>query len=433
MFKVGQKLGKYRIKRRLAEGEFANVYQAQDTIEGGRVALKIPHGHLISPDVLRDFRHEVRLMARLHHPNILPLKDASVIDTHFVIAFPFGEQTLADRIQSRIALRTALAYADQMLAAVAYAHSNRVIHCDIKPENFILFSEATLRLTDFGISKVARRTVQGSGWGTLGYVAPEQAMGKPSFRSDVFSLGLILYRLLSGKLPEWPYEWPPPAFDRLRQRVHAQLIAVVRKAMEVSPRKRYSDAGQMRGAFLRARTLALRYATVRQQQKTGGTKKRDWRLVRRQQFQREFGKLLEMRFECPKCGGPVAEPMQACPWCGAKRKMHREETRFPAQCPRCGRGMKLDWRYCPWCYGPGFEPTTNRRYSDTRYRARCSHSRCSRRELMPFMRYCPWCRQKVRRTWKVPGSTDTCKSCGWGVLGSYWSHCPWCGSRLGNP
>ena len=433
MFRPGHKLGKYKIERRLGDGGFANVYQAQDTIEGIRVALKIPHDRLITPEVLTDFRNEVRLMAGLHHPNILPLKDANFIDSHFVIAFPLGERTLADRIQSRMSFRTVMTYADQMLAAVAHAHSNRVVHCDIKPENFILFPDGRLLLTDFGISKVAHRTMQGSGSGTLGYVAPEQAMGKPSFRSDVFSLGLIFYRMLSGKLPEWPYEWPPPGFDRLRHRVHPDLIAVVRKATEVSPRKRYAHAEQMRAAFQRAKIQALRHTTVRRKHKTGSTKKRDWHLLQRRQFQREFGKLLETRFECPKCGGPIAEAMHACPWCGVKQKVHRGETCFPAQCPRCGRGMKLDWRYCPWCYGAVFEPTTNRQYSDTRYRARCSNSRCSRKELMPFMRYCPWCRRKVQRKWEVTGSTGTCKSCGWGVFQSYWSHCPWCGSKLGTP
>ena len=432
MFRAGHKLGKYKIERRLAEGSFANVYRALDTIEGNRVALKIPHDRLITSDVLKDFRDEVRLMARLSHPNILPLKDANFVGAHFVIAFPLGERTLADRMLSRMSLRTLLSYTDQMLAAVAYAHSHRVIHCDIKPENLILFADGRLLLTDFGISKVARRTVQGSGWGTLGYVAPEQALGKPSFRSDVFSLGLIFYRMLSGKLPEWPYEWPPPAFDRVRRRAHPDLAAVVRKAMEVSSRKRYGHAGQMRAAFQRAKTQTLRHANSRRSQKTGRTANQSWQLLRFRHFRRECGRALESRFECPKCAGPISEAMNACPWCGVKRSVHREDTPFPAQCPRCGRGMKLDWRYCPWCYGPGFEPATNRQYSDVRYQTRCSNLRCSRRDLMPFMLYCPWCRRKVRRKWKVPGSTDTCKSCGWGVVRSYWSWCPWCGSRIGN-
>ena len=100
------------------------------------------------------------------------------------------------------ALDLAVKLADQMLEAVAWAHAHRIIHCDVKPDNFILFTDNRIRLADFGIAKVAMKTIRASGSGTVGYVAPEQAVGKPSFRSDVFSLGLILYRMLSGKLPE---------------------------------------------------------------------------------------------------------------------------------------------------------------------------------------------------------------------------------------
>ena len=417
MLRTGQKLGKYRIARRLAEGPFATVYRAQDTIEGGRVALKIPHGHLINPEVLDDFRHEVRLMARLNHPNILPLKDASLIDGRFVIVFPLGEETLADRLARRLALATALNYAEQMLAAVSYAHSARIIHCDIKPENLLLFPDHTLRLADFGIALVARRTVQGSGNGTVGYMAPEQAVGKPSFRSDVFSMGLILYRLFSGHLPEWPYSWPPPGCDRLRRRLDSAMIQVIRRAIELDPRKRYTDGVQMETAFARAKSKMLRA----KQAKKRPAPSRDWQEVRRRQFQREHGTELEMRFACEKCGGAVSEAMSACPWCGTSRKVHRDATRFPVHCPRCGRGLKLDWPYCPWCYGAGFEVEANREYSDARYEGRCSNPACSRKDLMPFMKYCPWCRRKVRRRWKVPDSERPMRIVRvgrlWGVLG----------------
>ncbi len=430
MIKVRQKLGKYKIEKRLATGSFANVFQASDLIEGTRVALKVPHPHLVTEDVLNDFRQEVRVMARLDHANILPLKDASFVDSHFVIAFPLGKRTLAERLRSRMSLRTVVEYTDQMLDAVAYAHQNRIIHCDIKPENFILFADNRLRLTDFGISKVAHRTVQGSGWGTLGYISPEQALGKPSFRSDVFSLGLVLYRMLSGRLPEWPYEWPPPGIERLRRRVHPELLAIARRSMKVDSRERYRDALQMRKAFLRAKPRALRYSPAKRRRSTNGTAKRDWQAIRWQSFQREHGTALRTRHVCRRCKGPVSEAMQFCPWCGSKRSVHRDETTFPVHCPRCRRGLKLDWTYCPWCHGAGFELSTPRRYSDKRYQSRCANPACSRRLLMPFMRYCPWCHKKVRRKWKVPGSRHACASCGWGVFKSFWDYCPWCGKRL---
>ncbi|WP_417850111.1 serine/threonine protein kinase [Thalassoglobus sp.] len=261
--KARQKLGKYKIEKRLSEGGFATVYQAFDTIEGHRVALKIPHAHQMSDDLLRDFRNEARMAARLEHPNILPLKDASIIDDYFVISMPLGERTLADRLQKRLALKTSLGLAGQMLDALAYAHQQKIIHCDVKPENMVLFADHRLRLADFGIAKVALKTIRGSGTGTVGYMAPEQAMGKPSPRSDVFSAGLILYRMLSGEWPEWPYEWPPAGIKKLRAKVHPDFIAFLKKAIDPHPRNRFRDCEQMRNAFLRLKPRVLSYAERR--------------------------------------------------------------------------------------------------------------------------------------------------------------------------
>jgi len=263
VIKARQKLGKYRIERRLANGGFAVVYQAMDTIEGIRVALKVPHASNIDDVVLREFRHEVRMTAKLDHPNILPLKNATFVDDRFVIAFPLGERSLDERLKRRISLQTALYFAEQLLEAVAYAHRSRIIHCDIKPENVIIFGGNRLRLTDFGIAKVALRTVRASGTGTVGYMAPEQAMGKPSFRSDVFSLGLILYRMFAGEWPEWPYNWPPAGYARLRGRVHPDLIRFLRRAIEIQPRDRFRDADQMLAAFRKVKGKALHHAAAR--------------------------------------------------------------------------------------------------------------------------------------------------------------------------
>ncbi|MEZ6133736.1 MAG: serine/threonine-protein kinase [Pirellulaceae bacterium] len=251
------RVGKYRIERRLAQGGFAHVYQAMDTIEGVRVALKMPHQGVVTPSMLELFQREARMVAKLDHPNILPLKDASFIDGRFVITSRLGEQTLCDRLRKRIAFETALELATQMVSAVAYAHSLRIIHCDIKPENMLLLPDGRLQLADFGIARVAQRTIDGSGSGTVGYMAPEQAMGRPSTKSDVFSLGLIVYRMLTGELPEWPFDWPLKGAASLRRKAHPELIAVVRKALEVKPSRRYKDAGEMQAALERVRRKAL--------------------------------------------------------------------------------------------------------------------------------------------------------------------------------
>jgi len=105
-----------------------------DTIEGIRVALKMPHQNHVSPVMLDTFQREARLVARLDHPNILPLKDASFIEGRFVITSRLGEKTLCDRLKKRISLETALDFAQQMIEAVAYAHRMKIIHWASNPK-----------------------------------------------------------------------------------------------------------------------------------------------------------------------------------------------------------------------------------------------------------------------------------------------------------
>ena len=245
-----QMIGKYRIEKQIGIGGFARVYAAVDTIEGTRVALKIPHEHYVDDDLMDAFKQEVRLLARLDHPNILVLKDANVIDDRLVIATRLGQETLDDRLKRRMSVPTALGLAEQMIAAVAYAHDVGLIHCDIKPENFILFDDDDIRLADFGIAKVGTMTIAGSGTGTVGHMSTEQAMGKPTMRSDVFSLGLIIYRMLAGQWPEYPFDWPAPGANNLRKkRVHPDLIAFIRKSISAKPRDRFANAIRMEEQF----------------------------------------------------------------------------------------------------------------------------------------------------------------------------------------
>ena len=252
--RVGSRLGKYRLTKRLGEGGFATVFAATDTIEGRQVAVKIPDQRYTSnAQTLDDLQREVRIMARLEHPGILQLKDARFIDECFVMVFPIGDESLADRLCRRMSRTVCVDYLLQMVDAVAYAHEKRVLHRDIKPENFILFSEGVIRLTDFGLARIESVGHDVSASGTLGYMAPEQAMGHPNYRSDVFSLGLVLYRLLSGELPEYPFEPPLPGYNRLRRGVSSDLVALVRKAIDPSPRRRFRDVVAMRNALSKIR------------------------------------------------------------------------------------------------------------------------------------------------------------------------------------
>ncbi len=424
MLRARQQLGKYRILGRIAAGPLADVYKAADTIHRTRVALKIPKtDHGVTHE---DFLHEVQIAAKLVHPNILSVQDASYIDDYFVITMALGTESLADRLERRMSTALAIHFADQALAALAYAHEKKIIHCDVKPENYILFPGNWLRLADFGFAKISLRTLKASGSGTIDYIAPEQAMGRPKFQSDVFSVGLVLYRMFSGKLPEWPFKWPMVGYERLLSRASPEFAAMLRKAIELDPADRYRNAIDMYAEFRRLKRKAERRsktisAAKRSKRKTGAS----WRRIQWREFERQFGKALETRYACRRCHGPVAETMQACPWCGTEHPAKRGETRMPAICPRCERGVKADWHYCAWCYGSGFELETTRRYTDKRYVAKCANRKC-REPLMPFMRYCPWCRSKVRKPWKIGGSQDKCASCGWGTVPEFWDYCAWC-------
>jgi serine/threonine protein kinase len=421
VLRARQKIGKYRILGRIASGPLADVYRAFDTIHKTRVALKIPKSGDHTDD--EEFLREVQVAAKLKHPNILSVLNASYIDDHFVIAVELGQESLADRLERRISTARALDLAGQALAALAHAHEHRIIHCDIKPENFILFADNQLKLADFGFAKLSLRTLKASGSGTIDYIAPEQAMGRPKFQSDVFSMGLVLYRLFSGKLPEWPFDWPAGGHERLLKRVRPEFAEMLRKAIQIDPARRYRDAMQMQAEFERLQSHARRQK--RAKAKNGSRSGSSWRQLQWREFQRTYRKVLHTVHSCRNCEGPVSDSMQACPWCGFDNPARGSESSLPSSCPRCERGVKNDWNYCSWCYGPGFVEETSRRYPDKRYKARCRNQRC-RGPLMPFMRYCPWCRTKVRRPWKLTGSRHSCNACKWGIAKEFWNFCAWC-------
>ncbi len=268
MLRARQKFDKYRIVRRLAEGGFAYVYEAHDTIEDIRVALKIPRPSLIGPSAIGDFKNEVRLMARLDHPNILHIKNAGWIQDYFVIVTPLASQVLVDRMCHRMSVPTIVGFMGQMLAALDHAHQRNIIHCDLKPDNLLIFTDNRLRVADFGIAKFAQRTLSATRSGTLGYLSPEQAMGRPRKASDVFSLGLIFYEMLTKQLPEWPFDWPPRRLSVAKGKLPPAGVEFLRKSIEVDVRRRFPDATEMNRAFQRIRPALLSWDTRRRKRTT---------------------------------------------------------------------------------------------------------------------------------------------------------------------
>ncbi|MDF1798523.1 MAG: serine/threonine-protein kinase [Planctomycetota bacterium] len=243
------RLGQYRIEGLLSKGGFAEVYRAYDTVEGIRVAIKLPLPEHVNPGFLTQFRREVRLVAGLDHQNILPIKTAGLIGEHFAIVTPLGIESLGDRLQRRMARTTALGFAEQLLEGLACAHRRKIAHLDVKPENLILFPDRRLRLADFGLARIVHRTLAASGSGTVGYVAPEQALGRPALHSDVFSAGLILWQLMAGSVPDWPFRWPYPNAARAEAKYSPGLVRLVRRATLVDERKRFPNAVAMLAAY----------------------------------------------------------------------------------------------------------------------------------------------------------------------------------------
>jgi len=421
---AGVRLGKYRLEKRLGIGGSCEVWKAKDCVEDIAVALKIPLVGVKGERNNQSLFREIRLVAQMRHPNILSIKNADIIDGYAVLATELCVGTLADRSKP-MSVHRIISLISQILDGLAYAHRNRLVHCDVTPGNIFLFPDGRATLGDFGIClRLKGRMATVDDFGTPGYVAPEQAYGRPTYRSDCFSAGLILYEYITGFLPRWPFRWPLRGHKRLRERTSLAFVKFMRKALAVDPGQRFAHARQMLTALLEATPKSLRGELVL---KTEDQKKSDWRQMRRETFIKRYSKAFPVIFRCVQCGEPVAESMFICPWCGSERNRFDGNSQFSYICPRCHKGILSEWRFCPWCYGPGFKSPSSSRSSGVRYQAQCKY--CNGK-LMRFMRYCPWCHRKVRQRWQVRPFPEICGRCGWSVDSSFWNYCPWCRQSL---
>jgi hypothetical protein len=422
-------LGKYRLEKRLGRGSFSAVWKARDTIENRDVALKIAYPELVEQYGRQSIEHEARIGARLHHPNIVGVRNADWIGGYFVLSTELAEKNLAEYKGARRSGRVALRVIRDVVAGLAYAHAHGIMHRDVKPENVLVFSDGHAALCDFGVAKFAR----GAGEryteaGTLGYMAPEQAYGRPRPASDVFSLGLIAYELLAGVLPTWPFAWPPPEYRRFERRVPEPVRPVFKKAMALQPGRRWRNAVELRDALESAFAKVEAPARRRPVRRRRRTERPSPLAVEAGLFRRRHGKGLDMRFDCFRCGGPVSEAMPYCPWCGTGDNSFREVSAYPLVCPECEHGVLPEWTACPWCYAGRLQGNGRPPRRDPRAVRRCTRKGCPG-QLRPFMRYCPVCKQKPRRPWSHPELPHRCPRCRWPVSRESWRYCPWCGRR----
>ncbi len=421
---AGRRLGKYRLEKRLGIGGSCEVWKAKDCVEDISVTLKIPLVGVNGERNNQSLFREIRLVAKMRHPHILSVKNADIIDSYVVLATELCVGTLADRSKPMSARRI-IAIISQVLDGLAYAHRKRLVHCDVTPSNIFLFPDGRAALGDFGIClRLKGRMATVDDFGTPGYVAPEQAYGHPTYRSDCFSAGLILYEYITGFLPRWPFRWPLRGHHRLRARTSLVFVKFMRKTLAVDTGQRFANAGQMLTALLEATPKSLRNGP---NLKLKDRKKSNWLQVRRETFIKRYHKVFPVIFRCVQCGEPIAESMYVCPWCGSERNRFDGKSQFSYICPRCHKGVLPEWRFCPWCYGPGFKSPSSKRSSGVHYQARCKY--CGGK-LMRFMRYCPWCHRKVKQAWQVRPFPEICGRCGWSVDSTFWNYCPWCRQDL---
>jgi eukaryotic-like serine/threonine-protein kinase len=267
--------GRYRAVRRIGSGGMAEVWCAEDEVLGRRVALKLMGGRFVEdPEFRERFRREAQAAAGLTHPNIVAIFDRSEWDGVPYIAMELVDgRTLKELVAERGPLppEIAIGLTEQILRALGYAHRRGIVHRDVKPQNVILDPDGQAKVADFGIARAGNSDMTQTGTivGTVQYLSPEQAEGHPvDRRSDLYSVGVVLYELLTGRVPfdgEAPIsiaikhinERPVPP-GQLRPGIPPALEAVVLRALEKDPARRFQSAEEFVAALETARRAPTR-------------------------------------------------------------------------------------------------------------------------------------------------------------------------------
>jgi serine/threonine-protein kinase len=329
MFFRGQMVGKYRIASTLGSGGFGTVYLAEDTWIDKKVALKVPHKQDLD---FTDLLKEPRVLASMSHPNIVTVLTAEKQDDLFFIVMEYVEGETLERIVMRdgaLELARALDYTCQICNAVDHAHRAGILHRDLRPGNMLVSHSGMLKVTDFGTSRFLEIAAHGTTVvGSPPYMAPEQFHGKAVFASDIYSIGVTMYQMLTGSLP---YDTPAPAdIERLMRgelitaprlknsRIPKAINDIVLKALEPEVTRRYQRASDLLQDVLAAREPAPRRAG-------------------RQVAPRRAGR------------GSAAAPIAAEPVADIQSRLRAREMPQARFCWHCRKPLHARADRCPFC------------------------------------------------------------------------------------
>ena len=262
---IGKRLdGRYQIESLVGMGGMANVYRGTDTRTGNAIAVKVlKEEFLDNEELVRRFKNESKAISILNHPNIVKVYDVSVTDRLQYIVMEYVDGiTLKEYLKQRggaLTWKETVHFATQVLSALQHAHSKGIIHRDVKPQNIMLLADGSIKMMDFGIARFSRaqsQTVSDKAIGSVHYISPEQAKGdKTDARTDIYSVGVMLYEMLSGKLPfdgdgavsiaimQISDKAKPLA--QVAPNVPEALCQITEKAMEKDPANRYQSAQEM--------------------------------------------------------------------------------------------------------------------------------------------------------------------------------------------
>ena len=254
---------RYRLDAQVGHGGMSTVYRAFDTVLERQVAIKQMHREIASDsDQLERFRREARAVAQLNHPHVVGVIDAGEDDGTPYIVFEYVEgETLKDRIRrhGRLPVPEAVAYAIEIARGLSAAHQRHIVHRDVKPQNVLIDEEGTAKVTDFGIARSLTEeglTADGRVLGTTDYVSPEQALGHAvTPQSDLYSLGVVLFEMLTGDVPFHGENQVAVAMRHVREElpdvqlrrpeVSSALAAVIDRATEKDLDRRYASAEEL--------------------------------------------------------------------------------------------------------------------------------------------------------------------------------------------